>query len=89
MRVLCARVGFLTFVAGAEDLSRAEDPKGEKQSVQYRSLDPTIQTVILSAAGTSRSEVPAQSKDPHIPLRGKDASGNSPRRVPHSSRTLR
>ena len=38
-------------------------------------LDP----VILSGAGTSRSEVPAESKDPYTLHRAKHASGNSPR----------
>jgi len=44
-----------------------------------------IRVVILSGAGTSRSEVPAESKDPYTFFGGKDASG----RVPNSSRTLR
>ena len=35
--------------------------------------------VILSGAGSSRSEVPAESKDPYTSLRAANASGNSPR----------
>src|SRR5208282_454253 len=42
-----------------------------------------IQFVILSGAGTSRSEVPAESKDPMLIALSKDASGISP----HSSDT--
>ena len=38
-----------------------------------------FQVVILSGAGTSRSEVSAESKDPYIFRSGKDASGSSPR----------
>jgi len=35
-------------------------------------------SVILSVAGTSRSEVPAESKDPYTLVSDWDASGNSP-----------
>jgi len=44
-----------------------------------------IQVVILSAAGISRSEAPAESKDPCILSLTKDVSGNSPARWNPSS----
>jgi hypothetical protein len=42
----------------------------------------TEKIVILSAAGTSRSEVSAESKDPYPVSRPQGASGNSPRAAP-------
>jgi hypothetical protein len=46
---------------------------------QFSVLSHPIQVVILrSGAGTSRSEVPAESKDPYTLSGGKDASGNFP-----------
>ena len=44
-------------------------------------LSHPIQVVILSAAGTSRSEAPAESKDPCILTVRKEALGNSPRKL--------
>jgi hypothetical protein len=60
---------------------RAMGPSDTLSKLSYGCVRHGVQVVILSGAGTSRSEVSAESKDPCTFSGRRDASGNSPRPV--------